>query len=183
MIPTANECEKLWEKYRVPEIKRKHLELVAKVAELLACKLMVRGSGFVVNQKLLIAAALLHDIDKAVEKLPGERHPDAAVRILKKEGMEEVANLVKSHPLHLIINPATSPKTLEEKILFFSDKMVKYEIIGVDKRFQLWNDERLSKNEQQILDLSYPRVKALEKEIFTFAGITLADVIAKIDTN
>lgn len=159
MIPTEKQVKVLWEKYQLPENKRRHVTLVARVARNLSKK-------FNVNRKLLIAGALLHDIDKNAKKLPGERHPDTAVRILTEEGMSEVAGLVATHPLHAILDPRISPKTWEEKILYLADKMVKYEIITVDQRFKLWNDEHLPKDAQALLDAAYPKTKELEKEIF-----------------
>jgi len=164
MIPTEDQCKELWQKYSLPEYKRRHVKLVAKVAKFLATKLKT-------NEKLLIAGALLHDIDKNAPKFPGEKHPDAAVRILREEGMGEVADLVKTHSVHAILDPAIAPKTWEEKLLFFADKMVKYEIIGVDARFALWNDEHLPKDQQAILDAAYPKVKELEKEVSDLIGV------------
>lgn len=170
MIPTRQQTKALWDKYHLPQKKRMHVELVARVAMKLAKKISV-------NRPLLLAAALLHDIDKAVEKLPGERHPDAAVRILREEGMEEVADLVKTHPLHSILDPAIAPKTQEEKLLYLADKMVKYDIVGVDRRFALWRDEQLPWEEQAVLDASYPNVKALEQEVFNSTGLSLEDIV------
>jgi putative nucleotidyltransferase with HDIG domain len=167
MIPTEYEAKKLWEKYRLPEEKRRHVKLVAEVALYFAKKIKV-------NKKLLLAAALLHDIDKAVSS---ENHPDAAVRILRQEGYGGVADLVKTHPLHAILDPAIAPKTWEEKLLYLADKMVKYDIVGVDKRFALWRDEHLTAQEQKILDASYPKVKELEQEVFKLARISLNDIL------
>lgn len=171
MIPTEDQVKKLWDKYQLPERKRRHVGIVAKVAKYLATKLKAQNSKLKINEKLLIAGALLHDIDKNVEKLPGEKHPDAAVRVLKEEGMGEVAALVRTHPLHAILDPVITPKTLEEKLLYLADKMVKYEVIGVDARFKFWNDEHLPKDQQNILDEAYPKVKELEKEIFRMIGM------------
>ena len=163
MIPTEDQVKQLWEKYGLPERKRRHVGIVAKVAKYMATKLNI-------NEKLLIAAALLHDIDKNAPKLPGEQHPDAGVRILREEGMGEVADLVKTHPLHAILDPAIAPKTIEEKLLFLADKMVKHEVIGVDARFALWRDEHLPTAEQEVLDAAYPKVKELEKEVLDLIG-------------
>jgi putative nucleotidyltransferase with HDIG domain len=171
MIPSESACRKLWDKYGVPENKRRHLELVAKVAVYLAQRLQKAGCRWQINTSLVVAAALLHDLDKNVEKLPGEQHPDAAVRILRQEGMPEVADLVKTHPLHLILNPATAPKTGEEKILFLSDKMVKYDIITVDERFALWDREPMDPQAKKILKATYPLVKNLEKELCTLIKV------------
>lgn len=170
MIPSTIQAKSLWEKYHLPKNKRLHLELVATVAKFLAREYKLKSRNCKINLKLLTAGALLHDIDKRAAKLPGERHPDTAVRILREEGMEKVASLVKTHPLHAILDPQISPKTWEEKILFLADKMVKLEIMTVDKRFDLWRAEHLPFAEQAILEKAYLKVKELEKEIFDTIG-------------
>ena len=169
MIPTEDQAKQLWKKYRLPRQKRIHVLQVSKVALYIARK-------FTVNSGLLLAAALLHDIDKGVSPLPGELHPDTAVRILRDEGYHEVADVVLTHPLHAILDPKISPKTLEQKILYLADKMVKYDIVGVDGRFALWNNEHLPPEAQKILNETYPKVKKLEQEVFSLAGITLTDI-------
>ena len=176
MIPQEQDAKKLWAKYSVPANKQTHLLLVSVVAKFLAERLTQHTPTIQINIPLVVAAALLHDIDKNAVKLPGEKHPDTAVRLLKEEGMEEVADLIKTHPLHLILDPKTAPKKWEEKILFLSDKMVKYEIISVDKRFDLWKSEPLSEKSRKQLKGAYPKVIELEKEIFTAAGVTRADM-------
>ncbi|OGG29905.1 hypothetical protein A2973_00220 [Candidatus Gottesmanbacteria bacterium RIFCSPLOWO2_01_FULL_49_10] len=170
MIPTQDQAKQLWDKYELPEGKRRHVALVARVARMLAQQID-KVTKQQINIALLNAAALLHDIDKNADKRSGERHPDAAVRILREEGMEEVAALVKTHPLHAILDGAIAPKSWEEKLLFLADKMVKYEIMTVDKRFKLWNDERLPPSAQIVLDRSYPKAKELEREIFGIVRI------------
>ena len=173
MIPTADEAKILWEKYKLPPQKRIHVALVARVAIYLAAKLQ----QLTFNRKLLEAAALLHDIDKAVPPRTGERHPDTAVRVLREEKMDEVADVVVTHPLHAILDEHISPKTWEQKLLYLADKMVKYDIVGVDQRFALWRAEHLPPDAQRILDRSYPEVKKLEQEVFTLGSITLDDVV------
>lgn len=177
MIPTLQEAQALWDKYQLPEKKRVHGALVAKVALFLANRLVQLDKLVKLDKDLVLVAALLHDIDKNIPKLPGEQHPDAGVRILRQEGMEEVANLVKTHPLHCVLDPAIAPHSGEEKLLFLADKMVKQEIITVDKRFALWNAEHLPPQEQDILDRAYPKVKALEREIFDVIGMQPEDVV------
>jgi putative nucleotidyltransferase with HDIG domain len=172
MIPTTSQAKALWEKYRMPATKRIHVSLVASVSMFFATK-------FQVNKKLLLAAALLHDIDKGAPPKGGERHPDTAVRILREEGMSEVADLVKTHPLHSILDASIAPKTWEEKLLYLADKMVKYDIVGVDRRFDLWNEEHLPSKEQEILDACYPKVKKLEQEVFKLARISLDDILKR----
>lgn len=176
MIPTDDQITALWDTYHVPRQKRQHLTLVARVALFFAKEIEGKTSQ-PINEKLLHAAALLHDIDKSAPLMPGERHPDAAVRILESEGMGEVARLVRKHPLHVICDPELAPTTWEEKLLYLSDKMVKYEIITVDKRFDLWRAEKdIPPEGRQVLEKSYPLVKKLEKEILDLIGIQPDDV-------
>jgi HD superfamily phosphohydrolase YqeK len=175
MIPTDDQIKALWDTYHVPPEKRQHVTLVERVALFLAKKIREKTSQ-PIDEKLLHAAALLHDIDKAIPPMPGEIHPDTAVRILESGGMNEIARLVRKHPLHAICDPSLAPVAWEEKILYLADKMVKYEIITVDKRFDLWRAEHLPAQGRQMLEKTYPLVKKLEKEILELVGIHPADV-------
>jgi uncharacterized protein len=177
MIPTVEQAKQLWDKYHLPDRKRIHVQLVANVALFLSSKLTALDSSILINNQLLEVGALLHDIDKAIVRLPGETHPQTGVRVLLEEGFKEVAELIKFHSVQFIDDPGTEPKTWEEKLLFLSDKMVKQEIITVDKRFSLWLDETdLPEEQKDMLRRVYPNVKRLEQDIFDKIGIKPEDV-------
>jgi len=176
MIPNRIQCLSLWDKYNLPSAKRIHVEEVTQLAKFLASKLKAQNSKFKVSMELIEAAALLHDIDKNVTKQPGERHPDTAVRILQELGFDEVAEVVRKHSLHAILDPELTPKTWEEKIVYLADKMTKYEVIGIDHRFKLWYMEHLPPQAVAQLDAALPKVKQLEQEIYQAAGITFVDI-------
>lgn len=171
MIPDHDTILALWNTYTLPEYKQNHSRLVAKLAVWFATELAKRDPSFAVDIPLLESAALLHDIDKMAPKLEGEHHPDAGVRILREGGYTELADLVRTHPLHAILDQTISPKTWEQKLLYLADKMVKHSIITVDERFALWRAEQLPKEAVEILDRSYPLVKALEADVCTRLGI------------
>lgn len=173
MIPTDDQIEKLWDVYNLPEYKRNHSQLVARVAMWFAKKLGV-------PTPLLKAAALLHDIDKNIPKLPNEHHPDTGVRVLLEAGFEEVSQLIRTHPLHAILDPTIAPKTIEEKLLYLADKMVKHTIITVDERFALWRKEKLPEDAIKILDTAYPKVKELEQEICSTIGVDPNEISSTI---
>lgn len=172
MVPNRNQCLLLFDKFELPSLKRVHVETVAKLALFLAKRLQLNQPNLVLNFMLIEAAALLHDIDKKISQREGEKHPDAAVRVLKDLGFTEVADVVRKHSLHAILDAALTPQTWEEKLVYLADKMTKYEVIGVDHRFKLWYQENLPPDARYILDASFPKVKALEKEIFAACGIT-----------
>lgn len=176
MIPTEGEAKALWIKYSLPDKKQLHVSLVARVAKYLSLLCEQKIPGCHIQKQLVYVSALLHDIDKAVLPKIGERHPDTAVRILREEGMDEVADVVKTHPLHAILDPAISPTTWEERLLYLSDKMVKFSIITVDQRFHLWRAEHLPREAEDMLDATYPKVKKLEREICEAIGVAPSDI-------
>ncbi len=168
MNPVDESIIALWDKYHLPEKKRIHVTLVARVCEYIGMKVNEFSNELVINLKQLQTAALLHDIDNGVEFLPGERHPDAAVRILRNEQLDPIADIVKTHSLTSVLNAEIKPQKWVEKVLYVSDKMVKYEIITLDKRFALWRSEALPASALRTLDLCYPLAKKLELEIFSY---------------
>jgi len=177
MIPDEKIIHALWDTYHFPQNKQMHSEMVARVALTLAKKWKQQDASITIDVNLLLAAVLLHDIDKNIEKLEGELHPDASVRILKKEGMGEVAEVIRTHPLHMICKDITAPKTIEQQLLFLADKMTKYECIGIDKRFLIWREEDYDEESQIILDTAYPKVVKLRDKILVSAGITEEELI------
>lgn len=166
MIPNQQQIQVLWDTHHLPPEKRVHCTKVARLAVWLAHAHQQARPEIPIDIALLEAAALLHDIDKQAIKRADEHHPDAGVRILTAAGMQEIADIVRTHPLHAILDHNIAPRTLEEKLLYLSDKMVKYEIVTVDARFDLWRSENLPPQARTTLEAAYPKVKALEKEIF-----------------
>jgi hypothetical protein len=90
--------------------------------------------------------------------------------------MREVAEVVRAHPLHAILDPATAPATWEQKLLYLADKMVKHDVVGVDGRFALWRAEQLPAAAVAELDAAYPKVKELEQEVAEACGLDIRDV-------
>lgn len=179
MIPDNTTIYRLWNQYNLPERKRNHVALVRSVALYFAHEL-ARGQGIIVDERLLEAAALLHDIDKNIPRLPGEVHPQTGVRILKQLGFNSVSSLVANHSVHAILYADTKPQTWEQKFLFLADKMVKDSVISVDERFHLWLSEDLPENEKEKLQQAYPLVKQLEQEVLELLKVTPLDVAKHI---
>ncbi len=176
MIDIPQQVIDLWDKHHLSEYKRNHCRIVAELAVWFANLLIRKHTEYHIDISLLMTAALLHDVDKNDPELKGERHPNAGVRLLREAGMPEVATLVRSHPLHAILDPALAPATMEEKLLYLADKMVKRSIITVDERFALWRKESLPTEALAELDAAYPKVKLLEAEICSLLGIAPDDI-------
>jgi len=182
MIPSGETIAKLWDVHGLPEEKKHHCRLVAGLAMYMVEQIQEK-QAIAIQKNLVYASALLHDIDKKMENLPGEQHPDAAVRMLTELGMQEIARMVQSHPLHAILDERIAPKTIEEKILFLSDKMVKHDVISVEERFRLWEKESLDEHERSVLVRAYPKVKQLERILLGMMQLRSDEVILGCKTS
>ena len=175
MSPSQNKCFELLKKYDFPDKKLRHVTLVSEVAKFLGVEIKKKRPDLKINVSLLVAAGLLHDIDKNIPGREGESHPFTGVRVLKEEGYGEVAEVVSKHSLEAFLNPENLPKVWEEKILALSDKMVKNEIITVDERYRLWREENIPE-QNAVLDATYPLLKNLEQEVFGIIEMNPEDV-------
>ncbi len=117
VIPTEKECYELLEENSVPENVVRHSEAVKDLALELAGR--IRASGSDVNLELVVAGALLHDIDK-IETLEEGRHGEVGWRKLRKKGYYGVADIVRKHVLEKIKELAF----IEEKLVYYADKRV-----------------------------------------------------------
>ena len=120
-IPTREECLDILNNNKTPFNVIEHSKAVAEFAEGIVEKLI--KNGIKVNKKLVIAAALLHDIER--EK---KNHVIEGANLLKKLGFPEVAEVVKKHSLYQIEKKEFQPHTIEEKIVFYADKRIKGKI-------------------------------------------------------
>jgi len=128
-IPSKSECLSILNKNKTPSNVIEHCKAVCKVAEEIANNLIKRGIG--VNRDLIIASALLHDIER--EK---KDHIAAGAKLIKSLGFPEVAEVVRKHSLYKVEDPKRQPKTYEEKIVFYADKRVMgNKIVSLEERF------------------------------------------------
>jgi putative nucleotidyltransferase with HDIG domain len=112
MIPNEIQAKLLWDKYQLPEKKRIHMTIIADLAVFVANKLEEKNIA-TINIDLLRAGCLLHDIDKNIPRLSGESHPQTGVRVLKEEGLDEVASLIQYHSAHYISAHPFQPTTFQ----------------------------------------------------------------------
>ncbi len=129
-IPSKSECLAILAKNKTPSNVIGHCKAVCKVAEEVADRLI--GKGIKVNKELVIAAALLHDIERHKKD-----HISKGARLLKEMGFPEIAKVIKKHSLHQIEENEVQPKTIEEKIVFYADKKAKgSKIVSLKERFE-----------------------------------------------
>ncbi|MBU89983.1 hypothetical protein CMO94_00455 [Candidatus Woesearchaeota archaeon] len=153
-IPTKEECLTILIKNKTPSNVIEHCKTVCKVAGEVTDKLIAKGIK--VNKELVIAAALLHDIER--EK---DNHTVAGVKLLKSMGFPEVAEVTEKHSLHEIEKGKNRPLRIEEKIMFYADKRVKGDkIVSVMERI-----EDLKKRYNKNFSGEFELAKKIEEEL------------------
>lgn len=155
-IPTEKECLGLLKENNTPENVIAHSKAVCKAALEIADKLIEKGVN--VDRELVLAGALLHDMER-VEK----NHNLKSTAKLEKLGFKGIAQIAKKHGLHHLKEEKFQPKTIEEKIVFYADKLIdEDETVSVEERFR-----RLAvrHNIKETDDFYYNFTKKIEKEL------------------
>ncbi len=131
MIPSEGEAMELHRKYKSGVYVVRHCQAVAMAALMLAEGF--KQSGRQVDVKAVVAGALLHDIGRS--RIQTVRHGVEGAEILEKEGVDQkVVDIVQKH-VGAGLAPGEAkklglpdrdyiPRTLEERIVCFADKMV-----------------------------------------------------------
>jgi len=136
VIPSEGEALALHKKYRSNERIVAHCKTVAEVAMVISSEF--EGQGKKVDSKAVLAAALLHDIGRS--RIQTVRHGFEGSEIVREEGVDQkVVEAVKRHVGAGISSPEAKalglpdmdfiPRTLEERIVCFADKMVDSDVV------------------------------------------------------
>lgn len=119
-----------------------HATAVADVAGWLARR--VEGSGIPIDVEAVEAAALLHDVDKlpAVTLPVRLRHGEGSAAWLEHRGLDELATLVRDHPVTRLADDAEAARLaagpLEARIVAYADKRAGLRLESMDERFASW---------------------------------------------
>jgi hypothetical protein len=168
----------------------RHARAVAEVAAWIALRIETRG--VTVDRRLVEAAALLHDADKA---LPADdparalRHGDGSAAWLTRVGYPELARAVANHPVTRMLDGEPYDRwvagaSLEDRIVAYADKRAGQRLQSMDARFATWRRRypRLARDGHTVLwevtDLVAARARAglLEADVCSAAGVAAADV-------
>lgn len=153
-IPSEEQCLKILKDNKTPSNVIEHSKAVCKFALELVDKLEKRGIE--INKELLIAASLLHDIQRVEDD-----HIVEGVNLLNKLGFREIAEIIKKHGLAHIHKEENKPKTMEEKIVFYADKRIKgREIVSLKERF-----EYIEKKYNKEVENEFKFTKKIEEEL------------------
>lgn len=173
-IPSRDPAALLLLEIGAPPSLVRHMAAVAEIAADLAARVAARGIA--VDRRLVEAAALLHDLDKALpqdDPLRALGHGHAGAEWLVRHGWAELAPAVDAHPVMRLVTPAgdrwLERATLEERIVAYADKRAAARLGPVDARFARW--QRKHPEHVDGLRAARARVDRLERDVCAAADI------------
>jgi putative nucleotidyltransferase with HDIG domain len=178
-VPSRIEAVTLLRELRPNERLLRHSTAVAEVAAFLAAA--IAGRGVALNAAAVEAAALLHDLDKALpedDPLRTLGHGAAGAEWLRQQGYDELAPAVAAHPVMEMAATETYGQWAERagltgRVVTYADKRARQDVLSLDDRFARWH-ERYPDSPR--LDEAERRAQLLEREICDLAGIDPAQV-------
>ncbi len=149
---------------QMPEHIVAHSLQVCRVAACLADHLDSKGNHL--DNQLLQAAALLHDITKSRSFETAENHALTGGQQLAELGYPEVGNLVRQH---VRLDDYSDPQAISEAVIVnYADKRVLHDrIVSLDERMR-YIQERYGTEPQhkQRIQLLWDKTQVLEKQMF-----------------
>lgn len=115
VVPSTAECFRILKEYQADELVLLHCRMVARLALALACRLNMAGAGL--DEELVVAGALLHDVARQQPE-----HPRAGADLLKRKGYHLVADIVARH---MDLDVSADDPISETEVVFLADKIVK----------------------------------------------------------
>ena len=159
-----------------------HSRAVAEVAGWLAARIEARGTA--VDRRLVEAAALLHDADKALPAGDPARalpHGDGSAAWLTRLGHPELARSVASHPVTRLLDGERYRRwaafaSREERIVAYADKRAGQRLESMDARFASWRSRYPTGWADMDLRAVRARADRLETDVCRAAGVAPAEV-------
>ena len=133
MVPGYNTCLSWLLEQNMPHNLLSHVHTVAAVAYQMA--VWLESARVDVDPLLTHRGALLHDLAKLKAMELHTSHAELAARMLKDRGEPILAECARRHALFSILQPENAPRTWEEKLVYFADKLVEgSKLAGLDER-------------------------------------------------
>lgn len=126
-------AETYFDRYRYPDWLRQHSRLVGRIAGLLAAGWGRAGAA--VDVPGVALAGYLHDIGKS-PLLAGDPRPHEVLSalILAAEGLPDLIEPARRHPVYALLDPAQAPRTLAERIVALADRRGGLTVVSLEER-------------------------------------------------
>jgi putative nucleotidyltransferase with HDIG domain len=133
-------------------------------------------AGVAVDRRLVEAAALLHDVDKALSSDHPVRalgHGAAGAEWLRQAGHPELSRAVIAHPVMRLDDEGAEDwcvsGPIEERIVAYADKRATQRVVSLEQRFARW--ERRHPEQAERLSRAHERARLLERALCDQVGV------------
>jgi HD superfamily phosphodiesterase len=170
-------AERYYERYGFPYWLRDHSRLVGAIANALALARRARGDD--VDVETVTLAGYLHDIGRS-PLVAGDRreHNELSALILAAEGLPGCVEPARRHPIYAVLDPATAPRTLEEKLVHVADRRGGLKIEALEERAK----DTAARHPKYSEDIAraVPLSKTLEREVFAGLPFGIDDLVTYV---
>jgi hypothetical protein len=161
-------AEGFFDRYRYPDWLRMHSRVVGRLAARLAAAHAAAGQE--VDVASVSLGGSLHDIGKSPLLAADARdHNVLGPLVLAAEGLPELTELSRRHPVYAPRDPGTAPRTLGEKIVYYADRRGGQRVMSLEDRI----DEQLARHPElaHLREQDLAMARAIERDVFD--GIAL----------
>jgi putative nucleotidyltransferase with HDIG domain len=175
VVPSRRQAARLLLDLEPPDWLLRHSAAVAEIASFLADR--IGRAGGRLDPELAEAAALLHDVDKALpagDPLAQLGHGHAGAALLSLRGYGELGPAVANHPVTRLADDRhwaawSKVATLEEKVVAYADKRATLRLVPMAARFAQWRLRYPDDVEGN--DKAEMRARELELDVCRVAGV------------
>ncbi|MDH4317541.1 MAG: HDIG domain-containing protein [Desulfobulbaceae bacterium] len=174
-IPEVEQCFELMDRYGMLPNIREHSVMVALVAWKLVEELELHtvARPYLPDKKLVVTAALLHDIAKTHCLADDCDHAEVGGEILRDHGFDELAEIAEEH---VVLKSHDSTRYQRgcfwaKDIVYYADKRVLHEkVVSLDDRL-VYIVERYGRRDERLHELirrNFAKCVSLEEFLFSF---------------
>ncbi len=177
MTELSTIAERFYDRYAFPDWLRRHSRLVGAIGAELARARAAAGDPLDVEAVML--AAYLHDIGRS-PLLAGDprQHNELSALVLAAEGLPSCVEPARRHAIYTVLDPATAPRTTEEKLVYVADRRGGLKIEPLEER-ALATTARHPQYRNEIAR-AVPIALGIEREVFAGLPFTAADLAAHV---
>jgi len=126
-------AEAFFDRYAYPEWLRTHSRVVGAIGAVLARARMAAGDTL--DQETVTLAAFLHDIGRSpLLKGDPREHNELSALVLSAEGLPKCVEPARRHAIYTVLDRATMPTTVEEKLVYIADRRGGMTVQGLEDR-------------------------------------------------
>ena len=176
MTEISTKADAYFARYAYPDWLREHSLLVGRIGETL-CGAHLRRAEL--EAEAVILAAYLHDIGRSpLVAGDGREHNELSALILAAEGLSACAELARRHPVYTVLDPASAPRSLAEKIVYVADRRGGLAVQSIEERAR----DTAARHPRFAAEIerAIPIVRRIEREVFADMPFAPDELEAKL---